>query len=221
MKYLSISQQRILFLLALFILGILYFRFYYHPFSSPPEENVREVIVEVLGEVQNPGIYIFQNPPTLREAIEKAGGLKEAATFDMGSFSETLGTGTLATILKESPVIPPLPPHPSPLPPGEREQGEGPLLKEEMKGINQDVIKVKLGRMEARKLLVFSIPLDLNRVSAEDLCLIPGIGESLAREIMTYRERRRGFRSVEELKNVKGIGEKKWRAIKTFFTVRS
>jgi competence protein ComEA len=75
--------------------------------------------------------------------------------------------------------------------------------------------------MEARKLLVFSIPLDLNRVSVEDLCLIPGIGESLAREIMTYRERRRGFRSVEELKNVKGIGEKKWRAIKTFFTVRS
>jgi competence protein ComEA len=205
MKYLSISQQRILFLLALFILGILYFRFYYHPFSSPPEENVREVIVEVLGEVQNPGIYIFQNPPTLREAIEKAGGLKEAATFDMGSFSETLGTGTLATILKESPVIPPLPP----------------LVKGGHGGINQDVIKVKLGRMEARKLLVFSIPLDLNRVSVEDLCLIPGIGESLAREIMTYRERRRGFRSVEELKNVKGIGEKKWRAIKTFFTVRS
>ncbi|MDO9350998.1 MAG: helix-hairpin-helix domain-containing protein, partial [Deltaproteobacteria bacterium] len=33
----------------------------------------------------------------------------------------------------------------------------------------------------------------------EDLCLIPGIGESLAREIITYRERRKRFRSVEEL----------------------
>ena len=74
--------------------------------------------------------------------------------------------------------------------------------------------------MEAPKLLVFSIPLDLNRVSVEDLCLIPGIGESLAREIVTYRERRRGFRSVEELISVKGIEEKKYRALKTFFTVR-
>ena len=81
------------------------------------------------------------------------------------------------------------------------------------------MIKAKLGRMEARKLLVFSIPLDLNRVSAEDLSLIPGIGESLAQEILAYREKRRGFRSVEELKNVKGMGEKKWRAIKSFLFV--
>ncbi|MDO9123529.1 MAG: helix-hairpin-helix domain-containing protein, partial [Deltaproteobacteria bacterium] len=76
------------------------------------------------------------------------------------------------------------------------------------------------GTMEAHKLLVFNIPLDLNRVSMEDLCLLPGIGESLAREIITYRERRKGFRSVEELKNVKGIGEKKYQSLKTFFVIR-
>jgi competence protein ComEA len=186
MKYLSLGQQRILFILGLFILVILYFRFYYHPFHPPPEENVREVVVEVLGEVRNPGIQIFHYSPTLKESIEKAGGLKEAALFDMGSSSGILETGTLLTIVKES----------------------------------QDKIKVKLGRMEARKLLVFSIPLDLNRVSVEDLCLIPGIGESLAREIVTYRERRKGFRSVEELKNVKGISEKKYKDFKEYFTIK-
>jgi len=74
--------------------------------------------------------------------------------------------------------------------------------------------------MEARKLLIFSIPLDLNRVSAEDLALIPGIGESLAREIVAYRERRKGFRSVEELKNVKGIGEKKFQSLESHFVVK-
>ncbi len=186
MKYLSFGQQRILFILALFILVILYFRFYYSPLSPPLEETYKEIVVEVWGEVQNPGIYLFKNPPSLREAIEKAGGLKEATLFDMGLYSETLETGTLLTIAKES----------------------------------SDEIKVKLGRMEARKLLVFSIPLDLNRVTVEDLCLVPGIGESLAREIVTYRERRRGFRSVEELKNVKGIGEKKYQTFKLFFIIR-
>jgi competence protein ComEA len=183
MRYFSLGQQKILFILALFILVILYLQFYYHPFRSPPEENVREVVVEVLGEVRNPGIQIFHHLPTLKESIERAGGLKDVAFFDTNSSSETLETGTLLTIVKES----------------------------------QDRIKVKLGRMEARKLLVFSIPLDLNQVSVEDLCLIPGIGESLAFEIVLYRQRRKGFRSVDELKNVKGIGEKKWEDLKRYF----
>ena len=74
--------------------------------------------------------------------------------------------------------------------------------------------------MAANKLLVFSIPLDLNRVSPEDLRFIPGIGESLAQEIITYRERRKGFGSVDELKNVRGIGEKKFRILKGFFIIK-
>lgn len=203
MKYFSLGQQWILFLLALFILCILYSKFYYHPLSTPPEEIVKEVVVEVLGEVRNPGIHIFQNSPTLIEAIEKAGGLKEPALFESSS-SEVLETGTLLTVVKESQAIPPF----------------SPLEKGFYGGIKQGVIKIKLGRMGANKLLVFSVPLDLNRVSVEDLCLIPGIGESLAQEIVTYRERRRGFRSIEELKNVKGIGEKKFNSFKAFFVVK-
>ena len=140
-------------------------------------------MVEVSGEVPSPGIYVFQNPPTLEEAIEKAGGLKGNTLLETTLSSEVLETGTLITVVKES------------------------------------NIKIKLERMQANKLLVFSIPLDINRVSMEDLCLIPGIGESLAQEIVAYRERRKGFRSIEELKNVKGIGEKKWENFKTFFFV--
>jgi len=186
MRHFSLQQQWVLFFIALLILGILYFKFYYQPFSPPSEEFTKEVVVEVAGEVQNPGIYLFQNPPTLKEVIEKAGGLKETAQFDTASFSEILETGTLFTVTKES----------------SRE------------------VKVKMERMAANKLLVFSIPLDLNRVSMEDLCLIPGIGESLAQEIITYRERRKGFRSVEELKNVRGIGGKKYKNLKGFFIIK-
>jgi len=204
MKYFSLHQQWVLFVLALLILGILYFKFYYQPFSPPSEEFTKEVVVEVAGEVRNPGVYLFQNPPTLKEVIEKAGGLKETAQFDTASFSEILETGTLLTVTKESSQIPPHPP----------------LLKGGHGGIKHDEIKIKIGRMAANKLLVFSIPLDLNRVSMEDLCLIPGIGESLAQEIITYRERRKGFLSVEELKNVRGIGGKKYKNLKGFFIIK-
>jgi competence ComEA-like helix-hairpin-helix protein len=81
-------------------------------------------------------------------------------------------------------------------------------------------LRIHAGRMEARKLLVFFIPLDLNRASVEDLCLIPGVGESLARDIVAYREKRKGFRTVGELRQVKGIGETKWEALRDHLTVR-
>ena len=191
MKHFSLSQQWILFLLAFLILGLLYFRFY--PTSVPPssEEIYREVVIEVAGEVSTPGIQLFQETPTLRFVLEKAGGFKERSLQETGSLSEHLETGTLVTVTRKT------------FPEG-----------------SNDEIRVTLGRMEARKLLVFSIPLDLNRASAEDLSLVPGIGEPLAREIVTTREKRKGFRSVEELKNIKGIGNTKWYTIRTYFTVK-
>jgi len=202
MKYFSLRQQWVLFGLALLILGFLYLRFYHHP-SSAPEAIAKEFVVEVSGEIRNPGVYLFSNPPTLREAIEKAGGLKEIARVDISPTSEILETGTLLSV-SSSP------------PPGDTEKD---LATRGQGGMKQDEIRIRIGRMAANKLLVFSIPLDLNQVSMEDLCLIPGIGTSVAQEIITYREKRRAFRSVEELKEVKGIGEKKWKAIKNFFVV--
>ncbi len=85
--------------------------------------------------------------------------------------------------------------------------------------MKRDQIRIKIRRMAASKLLVFSIPLDLNQATAEDLRLIPGIGESSAQEIVDHRERRKGFRSVEELKNIKGIGEKTFQSIKPYLAV--
>lgn len=189
MKHFSLSQQWVLSLLALLMLGLLYFRFYHTPLPSPSEEVYREVVIEVAGEVRTPGIQLFREAPTLRSVLEKSGSFKEASLQGNGSLSEHLETGTLVTVARKT----------SPA------------------GSN-DEMRVTLGRMEAKKLIVFSIPLNLNRVSVEDLCLVPGIGDPLAREIVTYRDRRKGFRSVEELKNIKGIGNTKWDAIRTYFT---
>ncbi len=57
-------------------------------------------------------------------------------------------------------------------------------------------------------------------MTSEELCLIPGIGESLAQEMISYRQRRRAFRSLDELKRVKGIGEKKYESLRPFLTVK-
>jgi competence protein ComEA len=220
MKYFSASQQWVLFFLALLLLGGLALKFYPQPQSVPSENSAKEIVVEVSGEVHQPGIYLFQESPNLREAIQRAGGLNETMRLDTTSFSTILETGTLLTITRESSRIHLTPLHPSPLPPGESEKREGPLPKEQHQGMTQEEITIRIGRMAANKLLVFSIPLDLNLASLEDLCLIPGIGESLAREILAYREKRKAFRSVEELRNVRGIGEKKYETLNKFLEVK-
>ena len=50
--------------------------------------------------------------------------------------------------------------------------------------------------------------LDINTATVDELDTLPGIGEAKAAAIVAYREAHGGFSSVEELLQVKGIGEK-------------
>ncbi|MCG5211875.1 ComEA family DNA-binding protein [Streptosporangium sp. KLBMP 9127] len=55
---------------------------------------------------------------------------------------------------------------------------------------------------------------DLNSATAEQLDVLPGVGEVLARRIVEYRDGHGGFRSVEQLQDVSGIGNSKYADIK-------
>ena len=79
---------------------------------------------------------------------------------------------------------------------------------------------VKVARMEPNTCIVFSVPLDLNKIEKEHLTLIPGIGPRLAQRIIRYRSKKGGFRDIDELKGVRGIGEKKLRSLERYLTVR-
>ena len=61
--------------------------------------------------------------------------------------------------------------------------------------------------------------LDLNSASQEELMLLPGIAEALAAKIVSYRERSGGFRNIEELLNVAGIGEKIFDSVREYVYV--
>jgi competence protein ComEA len=59
----------------------------------------------------------------------------------------------------------------------------------------------------------------LNSATQAELEALPGIGPSLAGAIITERERRGGFRSVNELRDVRGIGEKRFADLKDKVTI--
>jgi competence protein ComEA len=60
------------------------------------------------------------------------------------------------------------------------------------------------------------IPIDINSVSATDLLLVPGIGEEMAAKIILLRGEKGGFPTLEALKDVPGIKEKKLNRLKPY-----
>ena len=62
-------------------------------------------------------------------------------------------------------------------------------------------------------------PVNLNSASAAQLQTLPGIGASAAQRIVEYRQKNGNFKKIEELMNVKGIGEKSFLKLKPLITV--
>ena len=61
--------------------------------------------------------------------------------------------------------------------------------------------------------------LDLNTASLSDLTRLPGIGETKARDILTWREAYGPFRAVEDLLSVDGIGDKTLENLRPYIAV--
>ena len=64
-----------------------------------------------------------------------------------------------------------------------------------------------------------SSKVNINKATIQELTQLPGIGESTAKNIVAYREKVGGFKTIDEIKNVKGIGEKKFERIKDLITI--
>ena len=59
---------------------------------------------------------------------------------------------------------------------------------------------------------------NINAASVEQLSALPGIGAKLAARIVEHRQKSGAFKSVQELMNVKGVGEKNFEKLQPYLT---
>ncbi|MBE2217167.1 MAG: helix-hairpin-helix domain-containing protein [Ignavibacteria bacterium] len=83
-----------------------------------------------------------------------------------------------------------------------------------------DSIGMQIESGTTKEELPAGVIININTALAGDLTRLPGIGEVMAERIIDYRTKQGGFKSAEELMNVKGIGEKKFEKMKEHISVK-
>ena len=69
-------------------------------------------------------------------------------------------------------------------------------------------------------LIALVLALNLNTATVRQLESLPGIGPALAQKIVQFREKKGGFKRLEELLAVPGISEKRWRTLRDLLCVQ-
>jgi competence protein ComEA len=150
-----------------------------------------QVVVHVAGAVTAPGVVRLSSGSRVVDAVTAAGGLRQDADPDRVNLAATLVDGQRVVV----PVVgQPLPAEvvPSPAP---SSGGAAP-------GVASS-----------------TSPVDLNTATAEQLDALPGVGPSTAAAILEHRESSGPFASVDELLDVRGIGEAKLEALRDLVSV--
>ena len=93
--------------------------------------------------------------------------------------------------------------------------GEGIWLHRRYISSQQCVEKKEVSR---QRIPIKDYKVDINKASAKELITLPQVGPSTAQKIIEYRENRE-FLFIEDLKNVKGIGDKKFQKLKEYVKV--
>ncbi|MGQ9705545.1 MAG: helix-hairpin-helix domain-containing protein [bacterium] len=166
-------------------------------FNLPQKNNRVEsalFMVQVEGFVKNPGIYNIPAGSRVSDAIKLAGGVL--------SEGEERALNLVLPVIDGMRIY--VPEKGAPLDDPDRYIDVGPVIE----GTN-NLSDIDIG-----------LKVDINSASVEEFEHLPSIGKVLAGEIIKYREKVGRFNKIEELKNVKGIGETKFNEIREYITCR-
>ncbi len=163
------------------------------------QAEASSLFVHICGEVAVPGVYELPVGSRIFEAVEAAGGFTEKASAGYVNLALELADGWKVE-------IPALGEEPGSGRSGAPEQdaGNGTVTKS-MAGITGSGAGITGGNGSTAEETGGLV--DINIAGKQELCTLPGVGESRAESIIAYREKNGGFERIEDIMKVEGIKE--------------
>ncbi len=162
------------------------------------EDKDEKIAIHITGEVNKKGILYLKKGSRIADAIYAAGGETKKANLDKVNLAYVLEDGQKIYIPNKNEKI-------------KAEEyiinnsGDN-VLVEEGKGINN--VSENQNTKGANE------KVNINSANQTELETLPGVGPSLAQKIIEHREENGNFKKIEDIQNVKGIGDKKYSNIK-------
>ena len=147
------------------------------------------LVVDISGQVKKPGVYKMNSGDRINDLIEIAGGLTEDANVDNINRASKVEDGSKVYIPKN---------------------GEGSVAQSSSKGPSAGT-----GSSNSSS----DVKVNINTSDEDGLKQIPGVGPSMAKKIVDYRNSNGRFNSVEDLKNISGIGSKTFAKMQDYVVV--
>lgn len=158
------------------------------------EEEKNEIVVDIKGAVVNPGVYKVVKESIVNDLIQMAGGLTKDADTSNLNLSKTLTNEMVVTVYTKDEV---------------KNMAKLDSITESTESTSND----KTTTDQASSLI------NINTASLSELQNIPGVGEAKAKLIIDYRTNCGKFTKKEDIKNIKGIGDKMYEKMAPYLTV--
>ncbi|HSQ89262.1 helix-hairpin-helix domain-containing protein [Romboutsia sp.] len=155
------------------------------------ENNKNMITIFISGEVKKPGVVTIESNKRLHDAIEQLGGFTNEADLNQINLAMRIED-------ENHYIIPKI--------------GDNTETNDALTDINYNISIKDDNQSKTQKI-------NINTASIQELDTLPGIGESTANKIINYREEKGKFNTIEAIKNVNGIGDKKYEDIKDMISV--
>lgn len=157
-------------------------------------DNEGIIAIHITGEVKKPGILYLKAGARIVDAIKEAGGATKNADLDRVNLAYVLSDGQKIYIPNKN----------------EKDEAKAYIISNSGENILLEEGNSK-GTQSSEGV---NAKVNINTAQQTELETLPGIGPSLAQRIIEYRETNGNFQNIEDLQNVKGIGDSKYSNIK-------
>lgn len=184
-------------------------------YPTPQPSSVTEVRVHVAGAVNNPGVYTLPANGRAVDAIAAASGAAADADLDRVNLAGELTDGMQLYVPRRGETAAPAPiqPHTG------TAQGASQGASQGGGSQPQRTLTPSGGTGTTGTSAASQGSVNINTATAEQLQSLPRIGPAMAQRIITWREAHGGFRSVDELDAVPGIGPTLLETLRPLVTV--